>query len=350
MLEIDGSRGEGGGSVLRFSLALSAVNKEPIKVSNIRAGRSNPGLGNQHLAAVRGLKELTNAEVKGDRKGSREITFKPRSIQGGKIEVEIGTAGSTTLILQALMIPACFANETVRFEITGGTDNPFAPPIDYLKNVTLPLLRTMRLRGEVRLIRRGHYPKGGGKIEGEIEPNREFENLKLTDPGEVASIYGRSHCVKLPGHIANRQAKAAREVLKREGYEADIEEEFYKKSEDPHLSPGTGIVLWARTEKGAIIGSSSLGEKGKPAEEVGKEAAEDLIKQVKTGYSFDRYMTDQIIPYLGLAKGNSKITSSEITLHATTNARLVEKILDAEIKVEGSVGEPGEIKTVGKTS
>lgn len=343
MLEIDGSMGEGGGSILRVSLALATVLREPIRVYNIRAKRSNPGLSKQHLSAVRALEELSNAEVEGAEIRSKEVFFEPGEVEGGSVRVDIGTAGSTTLILQAVMIPAAFAKSSVSLEVTGGTDNPFAPPIDYLKNVTLPVLRRMGYEGRVELVRRGHYPKGGGKIEAFIRPVGALRPLELTELGNLESVSGRSHCVKLPGHIAKRQAGAAEDRLDEAGLDADIEVEFYEKSEDPHLSPGTGIVLWTESDTGAILGSSALGEKGKPAEEVGEEAADGLIQQLSTGRAVDKHLTDQLVPYLAMADGKSEISSTELTMHTLTNVELVEKILDADVEIVGNEGEEGKI-------
>ncbi|KXA90907.1 ribosomal subunit interface protein [candidate division MSBL1 archaeon SCGC-AAA259A05] len=347
MLEIDGSMGEGGGSILRISLALSAVSGQSIKVRKIRANRPKPGLSNQHLKAVEALQKLTDGETEGAEIRSKEVTFRPKTLEGGKIKVDIGTAGSTTLILQALMPPAAFVESPVNAEIIGGTDNPFAPPIDYLMNVTLPMLKKLGYRGKVKGLKRGHYPKGGGKIEAGIKPVEKFQPLNLTEAGEIDLISGISHCVKLPGHIAKRQAEAASKKLEEDGYDSDIEVEYYKKSEDFHLSPGTGIVLWVKTENGAILGSSSLGEKGKPAEKVGKEAAKELIDQMETGCAFDRYLTDQIIPYLAMAEGKSEISSAELTSHALTNIKLVRKILGTKIDVTGRKGKTGRIKIEG---
>lgn len=347
MLEIDGSMGEGGGSVLRLSLALASVREEPIRVFNIRAKRSKPGLANQHLSAVEALVELTDAEVEGAEKRSEEVVFRPSEPKGGNIRVDIGTAGSTTLILQAVMIPAAFARDPLELEVIGGTDNPFAPPIDYLKNVTLPMLRKMGYEGELECVRRGHYPKGGGKIRARIRPIERLRPITLTSLGEVGSISGRSHCVRLPGHIAERQAKSARKRLREAGYDSDIEVEYYEKSEDPHLGPGTGIVLWAESERGSILGSSALGEKGKPAEKVGQEAANDLIEGIETGNALDPHMTDQILPYMALASGRSEITSTELTSHSLTNLTLLEEILGTPFEVTGDEGEPGRILVEG---
>ncbi len=347
MLEIDGSMREGGGSVLRFSLALATVRKEPIRIYNIRANRSNPGLSNQHVSAVRALKELSNGEVYGVEAGSEEVRFYPGEIGGGSFRVDIGTAGSTTLILQAVMIPAAFAEQTVKIDVIGGTDNPFAPPIDYLKNVTFPMLKKMGYLGEINLVRRGHYPKGGGEIEAMIEPVEKFQPVDWVNRGTTELVRGVSHCVKLPDHIAKRQAGSAKERLEEEGYDVDIEVEFYEKSKDPHLGPGTGIVLWSESENGCVLGSNALGEKGKPAEKVGREAAEGLIRELGSGMAVDRYLADQIVPYMGLADGRSEISVSELTSHALTNAELVEEITGADVEVFGSEGDSGRIVVEG---
>lgn len=346
-MEIDGSMGEGGGAVLRTALALSAVSGQDVLIRNIRAGRSKPGLAPQHLKGVEALAKLTDAEVEGAELRSRELRFKPRAIKGGRYRVDIGTAGSTTLILQVLMPAAAFAAKPLEVEVTGGTDNPLAPPANFLQNVTLPTLRKMGYRCDIELVRRGHYPRGGGLVRARIQPVEKLEALKLTEPGKVTAIRGISHCVRLPKRIAVQQAHSAERALLKAGYTADVEAEFYEPEEDPHLGPGTGVVLWAETERGAILGSSSLGERGKPAEQVGREAAQALLKQLQTGCAVDRWLTDQLVPYLALADGESEITSAELTSHALTNVELVEKILDVEFEVQGEPGKPGRIRVEG---
>lgn len=347
MIEIDGSLGEGGGAVLRTALALSAVSGRGIRIKNIRAKRPNPGLAPQHLRGVEALTKLTEAEVKGAQLRSRELTFEPGEIKGGFFRIDIGTAGSTTLILQILMPAAAFASKPLEVEITGGTDNPFAPPIDYLTNVTLPMLRRMGYHGEIKRVRRGHYPRGGGIIRAQIRPVERLNALRLTVPGRPVAIRGISHAVRLPAIIATRQAHAAKNELLKAGYTAEIRTESYELGEDPHLGPGTGITLWAETENGAIIGSSSLGKRGKPAEQVGREAAQVLIKQLRTSRAVDRWLTDQLAPYLALAAGTSEITSTELTLHALTNFELIEKILGIKFEIQGELGEPGHVRVKG---
>lgn len=348
MIEVDGSIGEGGGAVLRTALALSAVSCKPVHIYNIRAKRTKPGLQPQHLRGVEALAKLTNARVEGLGLNSKELRFEPSTIEGGRYRVDIGTAGSTTLILQILMPAAAFARKPVEVEITGGTDNPFAPPIDFLKNVTLPTLRKMGYRGEVECVQRGHYPRGGGIVRAHIEPLEKLQALRLTESGGVVRIAGVAHCVRLPANIATRMAHAASKALIKAGHaKFDIKAESYHPTQDPHLGPGTGITLWAETESGAILGASSLGKRGKPAEQVGQEAAESLIKQLQTGRAVDRHMTDQLVPYLALAEGESEITSAELTSHALTNIALVERILGVRFEVEGELKQPGRIHVKG---
>jgi len=348
MIEVDGSIGEGGGAILRTALALSAVSCKPVHIYNIRAKRTKPGLQPQHLRGVEALTKLTNARVEGLELHSKELKFEPSAIEGGRYRVDIGTAGSTTLILQILMPAAAFARKPVEVEITGGTDNPFAPPIDFLKNVTLPVLRRMGYQGEVECVQRGHYPRGGGIVRARIEPIEKLQALRLTEPGRVVHVAGVAHCVRLQANIATRMAHAASKALIKAGHaKVDIRAESYPPTQDPHLGPGTGITLWAETESGAILGASSLGKRGKLAEQVGREAAESLIKQLQTGRAVDRYLTDQLVPYLALAEGESEITSAELTSHALTNIALVEQILGLRFEVEGELKQPGRIRVEG---
>ncbi len=345
--KIDGSMGEGGGSVLRLSIALATLKQTPIEIFNIRSNRSTPGLKNQHLSAVRALKKLSNAEVHGDKLNSDRIIFKPGKIESKDFSVEIGTAGSTTLIAQTIMIPGIFANDQFHIKIEGGTDNPSAPPVDYLRKVNIPNLRKLGVDVKLNIKKRGHYPKGGGIIELKTNPITKIRKLRLIERGKIEKIKGVSHCVKLPGHIAKRQAKSAKNYLSERGFKPEIQTEYYEKSEDPHLSPGTGIVLWAKTDSGSILGASSLGKKGKPAEKVGREAAKELMKEINSQKAFDKYLTDQIIPYLALAAGKSEIGTTELTSHTKTNLDILEKILGISYEINGNLGKASDIQIEG---
>ncbi len=347
-IEIDGSMGEGGGAVLRTALALGAVNRMPVWIHHIRAKRKKPGLQPQHLKGVEALATVTGARVRGMELNSTELFFEPSETRGGKYKFDIGTAGSTTLILQILMPALAFASEPAEVEIRGGTDNPFAPPVDFLKHVTLPIIFKLGYRVEVECLQRGHYPRGGGRIRARTFPVEKLQAIHLTEAGKVLRIAGISHCVKLPPHVGTRQARAAKLTLLKAGYNAKISIETYDPSSDPHLGPGSGITIWAETESGAILGSSSLGKPGKPAERVGREAASSLVAQLKTGFAVDRYLTDQLIPYIALAEGRSEIWSTELTTHTLTNVELVEKILGVKFEIDGKLGEPGRISVEGR--
>ncbi len=289
LLEIDGSVGEGGGAVVRISTALAALKSKPLRIYNIRAKRPRKGLSYQHLTAIKALAELTGARLEGVELASTEIKFIPGQIKGGDFYFDVQTAGSIGLVLQALMIPAAFAEDKVRFRVRGGTDVKWSPSIDYLREVTLPILRMMGYNGRIKLLKRGYYPRGGGLVEAEIKPVKGLKPLKLTKL-EIESIRGISHASNLPLHVAERQAKSALTVLKKSGLEADIEIQHFHDV----LSPGSGIVLWA--DGNTRIGASSLGERGKRAEVVGKEAAEELLGFLEVGAPIDKYMGDQIIP------------------------------------------------------
>ena len=348
MIEIDGSMGEGGGAIIRTALALCAVSKQPIHIFNIRVKRDRPGLQPQHLCGVEALAEITKAKMDGSGLHAKELTFEPKLIEGGKYRVDIGTAGSTTLILQILMPAASFASGAIDVEVSGGTDNPLAPSIDFLKNVKLPTLHRMGYNGKVECLRRGHYPRGGGVIRAQIEPVERLRSINLIYSNNVNKISGVAHAIRLPEKIATKMAHSCSKELIRSGFtEIDIKSESYHPDHDPHMGPGAGITIWAETELGAVIGASSHGRRGKPAEQVGREAADNLIGQLRTGAAVDRHLTDQLIPYMALAEGTSEITSTYLTTHALTNVKLVQQILGVEFQVDGELGKPGRIKVEG---
>jgi RNA 3'-phosphate cyclase len=331
MIEVDGSYGEGGGAVLRITTALSAVTSKPVHITNIRSGRPKPGLMPQHLNAVKAVADLSGASVSGLELGSTELVFKPNQLKGGNFKIDIGTAGSITLILQAFMIPAVFADSPVKITIIGGTDVRWSPSIDYLMNITLPVLKLMGYDAKPKLVQRGHYPRGGGIFELEIEPVKKLRPLNICELN-FNNINGISHAVKLPEHIAVRQANSAQEVLSKAGYDSKIKIEHSQRA----MGPGSGILLW--TNGVTSVSGNSLGEPGKKAEIVGYEAANRILYNISRNSAVDGYMGDQIIPYLALA-GNSTIKTSELTQHAVTNIHVTEKFINKKFRIEGSVGE-----------
>ncbi|WP_297063284.1 RNA 3'-terminal phosphate cyclase [Thermococcus sp.] len=338
-VEINGSYGEGGGQILRTAVALSVITGKPVRVYNIRANRPNPGLKTQHLHGILALKELSNARVKGAQVGSTRLEFIPGKPEPKYIRVPIKTAGSITLVLQALLPAMAFTGGS--FEVTGGTDVPWSPPVDYLKNVTLFALERMGLKVELEIKRRGHYPKGGGLVVGKVELWGERKPLIALEWRKIERFSGISHATNLPAHVAERQAKAAEEKL-RSFYSVPVEIE---KEVSRSLGPGSGIVVWAETDS-LRLGGDALGKRGKPAEVVGREAAGELLDQLTTRAAVDKFLGDQLIPFLAFAGG--EIGVAKITSHLVTNVWVVEQFLGKVFEVEGEVGEPGVVSVVKK--
>lgn len=349
LVEIDGSMGEGGGQILRNAVALSAVLLKPIRVYNIRARRSNPGLRPQHLTAVKAVAALSAAEVSGLRVGSREIVFRPRRrLGGGRLRFDAGTAGSTTLMLQSLMPAMAFSSAPVEAELRGGTNNPMAPPVEYLRDVLTPILRRMGCVFDVELLRRGFYPRGGGVVRARSTPIKSLRPIKLVEFDGVKRITGLSYSSRLPEHIVERMASSAERLLRAEGFEAEIAREALRPG-DPKcaLDPGCGIILVAELGSGALLGADRLGAKGVPAERVGEEAARELLTQLKARAPVDKHLGDQLVVWACLADGVSEYRVSELTTHTTTSIELCELMAGCEVEVEGRVGEPALVRIRG---
>lgn len=319
MIEIDGSFGEGGGQILRTSLTLSALTNKPFLIYNIRANRPKPGLQRQHLTAVKVVKTLTNAETKGDELNSTKLEFKPRGIvESGDFFFDISTAGSITLIIQTIL--PLMLNRKIKIRIRGGTDVPKSPSIDYIRFTFLDILRRISITAKVELLRRGHYPEGGGEVV-ISDVKGDPHEFNLTDPGKLLKIEGISHVSNLPDHIAKRQADSAKKILQKLGVPVNISLDIRTHER----SKGTGIFLNAISEK-SCLGSDSLGEIGKRAEVVGEEAANQLLEDLETKASVDRHMSDMLMLYAGLFKG--EYTGAQLTLHAKTNLEVIKKFLN----------------------
>jgi RNA 3'-terminal phosphate cyclase (ATP) len=346
MIEIDGSIGEGGGQILRTSVALSALTLTPVIVKNIRAKRDKPGLRNQHVTAIKAVAAVADADVEGLELGSSEIIFVPKRRKGGTFVFDIGTAGSTTLVLQALLPVLAFSEGQSNVTLIGGTNNPMAPQIDYFLHVLNPMLFRMGFSYELTLVRRGFYPRGGGIITVAVEPISSVEPINVVEVGSLGIIYGISHSTNLPEHVAYRQAGAAKAFLEHAGYpDAVIDVEPWREGEG--RSAGSGIVLWAETSTGGIISGDALGERGKPAEKVGRDAAADLVKQLGTGAPVDRHLGDQLIIWMAMARWPSTIRPAEITLHALTTIKIVEHVTGCKFAVKGYEGTSGVIQCAG---
>ncbi len=324
MIRIDGSYGEGGGQILRTSIALSCVTGEEVEVFNIRANRPKPGLAMQHLKGIEAAKLISEAEVEGLKLGSTRIVFKPKRLRGGKFKIDIGTAGSVTLILQTILLPLLASEKESLIEIRGGTDVKWSPPVDYVKNVTFKALKELGVDAKLELVSRGYYPKGGGVVRVYVSPSK--LGGKVFEREDCDVVRGISHCQNLPKNVAERQAKSARKILELEGFGTEIELEVRKG-----ISTGSGITLWC-----GYKGGSSLGEKGKRAERVGEECAQEILKELKSDASFDRHLADQIMPFSAVASGETFYTTSEVTLHQKSNAYVINEFLGDVVSFEGN--------------
>ncbi len=340
MLEIDGSYGEGGGQILRTALSLSCLLRKPFRIFNIRTGRKKPGLMPQHLSCVQALALISGAKVRGGEIGSTELVFEPEDPKPGEYFFDIGTAGSTTLLLQAILPPLIFQKERSRITLTGGTHVPFSPPYHYVADIFIPILANLGITLHASILQYGFYPKGGGKISIEVSPSEKIKALTLTEKAEAKVVSGISVVSDLPLSIADRQKNAALEVIARSGLKAGIE--TFKVTS---YSPGTFLFLQARTED-CPAGFSSLGERGKKAETVGKEAAEDFLHYYHTAACLDRHLADQIVLYLARAGSKSSFTTSSVTEHLLTNLRIIEKFLGIRYSIQGEKGGRGKVTII----
>lgn len=352
MIILDGSHGEGGGQIVRTALALSSLTGQPFKATNIRSGRKDAGLKAQHVQCIKALQKLCNAKADGAELGSKELLFVPGKIEAKNLTIDIGTAGSITLLLQAVLLPCMFANKTHKLTLIGGTDTQWSMPIDYFANVLVPQYR--RVCGiEVKMPKRGYYPKGGGQVELTIKPEikrNEFESFEAfqaalkhkaftIEQGKLVCIKGTSHASKTleQAKVSERQASAAKQALAQLNVPIEITTEY-----SDTLSTGSGITLWAifaknddiDNENPIRVGADALGEQGKPAEKVGTEAAEKLLKELDA--PVDAHLADNLIPLMALCKP-SKITTTQITKHTETNIWVVEQFLGKMFKIKENI-------------
>ena len=335
MIKIDGSHGEGGGQIVRTALAFSTLLHKAVEITDIRRGREQPGLKAQHLTCLKALHQLCDAKFNDVDIGSTHLRYIPEKIKSRKVEVDIGTAGSITLLLQSLLVPCFFADHPTTLKITGGTSGKWQMPFDYFNNIFLPQLRKYA-EITTSMSKRGYYPKGGGIVEIKIKPlfnlekRNEAPKTNITERGNLLQIKGISHAsIDLQdSNVAERQAESAKLVLSSLGCNIDIRNEYCNT-----LSTGTGIALWAICSvqnqpdliNPVILGADLIGEKGKPAEDVGRAAAQKLIDEINSGAPVDENLADNLIPFLALFGGSIKI--SKISNHTLTNIYVAEQFL-----------------------
>ena len=324
MQVIDGSHGEGGGQVLRTSLGLSLVTQTPVRVENVRAGRRKPGLLRQHLTALRAAVAIGDAEVEGDRLGSRAVVFRPRRVRPGEYHFAVGTAGSASLVLQTVLPALLVADGPSRLVLEGGTDNPAAPPFDFLAASFAPLVTRLGAELELVLDRRGFYPAGGGRFVCRVSPAR-LEGFSLLEAGPVRSVVARARVAGLPRSIAERERQVLIERLGL-GPGDGIAEEMPR-------AWGPGNVVSVTVERAhATHVVTAFGEKGKAAEKVAHQAAGETLRLLASDAPVCEHLADQLMLLLGLA-GDGVFRTVRPTRHTTTQVDTMRAFLDVPIRI-----------------
>ena len=345
LLEIDGNYGEGGGQILRSSLSLSAILKQPIRIKGIRAGRKKSGLAAQHLTCVNAVAAITDAEVFGGELGSQTLTFVPTEIRGGDYTFDVAdirpSAGSLSLVFQSIATPLAYAEVPSTVTLRGGTHVPWSPTVHYLREIFIPMAAKFGFQGSLKLNRWGWYPKGGGEAIAKVQPTSGWRGADLRVRGKLHAIRGISAASNLPDHIADRQRKQAQKRLARFDSQVNID-----LVEGESIGQGTLVFLKAEFEN-VHAGFSALGARGKRAEQVADEAGEALEAFLASDAAIEPYLADQLILPMALAEEESSFTTSRITRHLTTNIWLVQQFLPVRFEVNGAEDEPGEVVKIG---
>ncbi len=331
ILVIDGSQGEGGGQVLRTSLALSMVTGRPFRIEGIRAGRANSGLLRQHLTGVRAAAEICGATVQGAELGSKQLTFEPSEVRAGDYQFSIGTAGSTTLVLQTILPALLTAESRSTLVLEGGTHNPAAPPFDFLQRVFLPLINRMGPRVAVELERHGFFPAGGGCFRVVVDPVEQLQPLELLTRGEIRRRTCRVLLSNLPRVIAEREWQAVASSL-------NWSDDCLDVPELPHgQGPGNVVMLELESDSLTEI-FTAFGRKQASSEQVAHEAVTQVREHLKSGAPVGEHLADQLLLPLALA-GRGSFVATRLTRHATTNIDVIRQFVDVAIETTRETGQ-----------
>ena len=333
MLHIDGSERSGSGTVLRHAVALATLFGEDVRITRIRAKRDKPGLRPQHLASVKACADLSGARVEGARVGSSELTFRPgRKISGGEYRWDIGTAGSTTMLTLALLPVAIFADVETSFTVSGGVFQDFAPSPYHMCHVLFHMLRKMRVEAGLEIERPGYVPEGNGVIRVRVKPvDDTVRAISLTDQGRAGPVYGTA----LSSHLAEqkvseRMAEECRRALSARGLATSID----ITNDDSASQAGASLAVWMETSTGCRLGADQAGEKRRSSEIIGRYVASNLLADLDSGATVDRFLADQLIIYAGLAEGVTEYVIPGLTDHVDANLWLIEEF-GAHTRLDG---------------
>lgn len=336
LIGIDGSIMEGGGQILRTSSALSILTQKPVRIYNIRSGRPQPGLRTQHLRGLEAISDLSGGRIEGAKLGSKDIFFYPGKITETELDIHIETAGSIGLVLQSLLLASLHNKKKLVINITGGaTYAKFAPPLEYIQFVLLPILRQMGYHTEINIIEHGFFPVGGAKVKVMINPPEKLIPIELRKPGKVKSvdIVSTASSQLKNARVAERQARTAEELLTKRGYFCKVKVRYSETR-----CAGSGMVIVVRRENGCLLGSSAIGERGVPAEAVAEIATSKALFNIDSGAMTDEYLSDQILPYMAFAEGNSSFSTPILTDHTKTNIFIIEQFMPVEFGIAENLG------------
>jgi RNA 3'-terminal phosphate cyclase (ATP) len=334
ILTIDGSRYSGSGTIVRQAVAFSALTGQPIHVVNARAKRDKPGLRPQHIRVIEAIAELVNGVAAGLTPGSQEFTFHPGPLKAGRhYRWDIGSAGSTTMLALGILPVLAFAGSPVTVELQGGLFQDFAPSAFHLQHVLLPILDEMGLHTAMDIKRPGYVPRGEGILQLIVRPpTGSLRWMIREERGPVTRLWG----IALSSHLEERQvsrrmADAAREILANSGYRAEIE--IRHDMESPQR--GAALALFADQGETIRLGADQAGALRRRAESIGKHVAKQLLAELASGATLDRFAADQIIPFAALASGQSRFIIPTVTDHVLTSTWLAETFLDARVQIDG---------------
>jgi RNA 3'-terminal phosphate cyclase (ATP) len=341
---VDGSEGEGGGQLLRTSLALSVVTGLPFEMVNIRAKRPNPGLQAQHLQALLAAQQICGATVEGASKGSLSVRFMPGPPHGGQYRFDIDTAGATSLVLHTVYLPLLHCTQPSTVRISGGTHVAWSPTFNHLVGAWLPCLRAMGGAIDLTLRRAGFYPEGGGEIVARIEPAAALHPLRLETRGPLREVSVYSASTNLPDDVVGRQTRTAQRLLQEAGLQPEVEQVHVPSRSRNTICAITGVFQHTQ------VCYTALGERGKRAERVAEEACGAFLAFLHTEATVDEYLADQLVLPLALARGPSRFRTPRITSHLLTNIATIRKFLAVEVRLSGVLGSQGDVDVLPTSS
>lgn len=330
MIVLDGSQKSGSGTIVRCAAALAGLLGRDLRVTNVRAKRSRPGLQAQHLRAVEAVAQLTGGRLDGAAIGAHTFALYPSGgVSGGRYTWDIGTAGSTTMLALTILPLAAFADQPSQFEIHGGLFQDFAPSAFHLQHVLIPLLARVGIAASVQVLRPGYVPRGGGILALTVRPvSGALRPLMLPTSGRVRRVWGRALSSHLYAQrVSDRMAGRCRERLAAGGLAADIDTEY----DSTAPQPGAALAVFAETDTGCILGADRAGAPGRPSEAIADAVARMLLEDLRSGATVDRHVGDQLVLYAALADGVSEYTVPNITEHVDANCWLAAELLGAGV-------------------